>query len=144
MSEGWRPCAHAVLSLSAYPCCLHLIDLSLVAHLHLRLPVIDLTELTAEEQGLEVSRLLKAEARQPFNLTQGPLLRATLIHTTPTSHVLALSLHHTICDGWSLGILVRELSTLYNAALTNAPTPLPDLPLQPQRRWDEWLSSGDV
>ncbi len=75
-------------------------------------------------------RCATAEAQQSFNLATGPLLRATLLRLAPTDHLLLLTMHHIISDGWSLGILVRELSALYVASTTGQPSPLPPLPIQ--------------
>ncbi|MGF1482019.1 MAG: amino acid adenylation domain-containing protein [Cyanophyceae cyanobacterium] len=70
------------------------------------------------------------EAQTPFDLAQGPLLRVKLLRLAPEKHVLLLTMHHIIADGWSLGILVRELSVLYRAFSNNQPSPLPPLSIQ--------------
>ena len=101
------------------------------------MPVMDL-------QGLpeaEVQQIVTKEIRQPFDLSKGPLLRVTLLHLGSESHVLILTMHHIITDGWSMGIFFQELSTLYRAFLERNPLPLPDLPIQYadfavwQRQW---------
>jgi amino acid adenylation domain-containing protein len=84
-------------------------------HLTLELPLIDLTELPAETQAAEVRRLAQAEARRPFDLAQGPLLRCLLLRRAPEAYVLAVVLDHIIADGWSIGVLVRELTSHYQA-----------------------------
>ncbi|WP_037583730.1 non-ribosomal peptide synthetase [Stigmatella aurantiaca] len=66
----------------------------------------------------------------PFSLSQGPLLRACLLHLDEHLFVLFLSMHHIISDGWSMGVLVRELASLYQSLLHSAPSTLPDLPFQ--------------
>ncbi|WP_410813372.1 amino acid adenylation domain-containing protein [Micromonospora sp. 067-2] len=70
---------------------------------------------------------LDAELRRPFDLARGPLFRATLFRSGPRRHVLMLCLHHAVCDGWSLGILQRDLGRLYDAALADGPADLPAL-----------------
>nr|WP_306464213.1 non-ribosomal peptide synthetase [Corallococcus exiguus] len=83
-----------------------------------------------EQRRAEATRLALEEARTPFDLEQGPLLRALLLKLSPTEHVLVLNLHHIISDGWSTGVLVREMGTLYAALSHNLPSPLPELPVQ--------------
>jgi len=94
------------------------------------LPVIDLTDRPGNERETEALRWAEAEARQPFDLQRGPLLRATLLRLAETEHIVLLTLHHIIADGWSMGVLVRELAQLYHAFVHNQPSPLPDLPVQ--------------
>ncbi len=62
----------------------------------------------------ETRRRLEAEARRPFDLAAGPLLRAVLLRLEDQESVLLLTLHHIVCDGWSLGVLVNEMATLYD------------------------------
>ena len=75
-------------------------------------------------------RLASEEALRPFDLARGPLLRARLLRLCEEEHVLLLTLHHIVADGWSLGVLVRELSLLYAAYLRGADSPLEELPIQ--------------
>ncbi len=83
----------------------------------------------AARQG-ELRRLLEDEARQPFDLAAGPLLRATLVRLGEIEHVVLFTMHHIISDGWSIEVLVREFAVLYEAFLAGRPSPLPALPLQ--------------
>ncbi|HEX6434429.1 MAG TPA: condensation domain-containing protein, partial [Gemmatimonadales bacterium] len=92
------------------------------------LPETDLSGVPEPERQLR--RLAAAEARTAFDLEQGPLIRAQLIRMGPQEHVLLLTLHHSVSDGWSMGVLMKELAVLYRAALGEEPAPLPDLPLQ--------------
>jgi amino acid adenylation domain-containing protein len=78
----------------------------------------------------EEHRLSAEEARRPFDLQRGPLLRAVLLRSSPERHVLLLTLHHIVSDGWSMGVLVRELGALYAAFLAGRPSPLPELAVQ--------------
>jgi amino acid adenylation domain-containing protein/non-ribosomal peptide synthase protein (TIGR01720 family) len=92
------------------------------------LPVVDLTD--AADREAEVRRHAAEEASRPFDLVRGPLLRTTLLRFEETDHVLLFTMHHIISDGWSLGILVRELTALYECFTQNLPSPLEDLPVQ--------------
>ncbi|HYO14148.1 MAG TPA: amino acid adenylation domain-containing protein, partial [Thermoanaerobaculia bacterium] len=96
------------------------------------LPVVDLSGLPPARGKAEVLRRAEAEARQPFDLGAGPLLRATLVRTGTESpeHVLLLTMHHIVSDGWSMGVLLREAVALYTAFSEGRPSPLPELPLQ--------------
>jgi len=94
------------------------------------LPIIDLSTRPEEERETESLRLAREEANRPFDLTAGPLLRAMLIRLEEQKHLLLLTTHHIISDGWSIGILVREIAELYEAFLAGAPSPLAELPIQ--------------
>ncbi len=90
----------------------------------------DLSDLPAEACEAELQRLMAEEARQPFDLARGPLLRVSLFHLSGTEHVLLLTMHHIVSDGWSLVVFLEELAALYGAFLENRPVPLPKLPVQ--------------
>ncbi|MBD1229407.1 AMP-binding protein, partial [Xenorhabdus griffiniae] len=77
-----------------------------------------------------VAELADSEAQAPFDFAQGPLIRGQLLQLADDEHVLLLTLHHIITDGWSVGVLVQELSIFYLAALDGQPDPLPPLPIQ--------------
>ncbi|MBW4417923.1 MAG: amino acid adenylation domain-containing protein [Myxacorys californica WJT36-NPBG1] len=112
----------------------------------LSLPVVDLRSLRLEDQFAQVQTLAIAESQQPFDLAQAPLLRVKLLQLDQAEFVLLLTLHHIISDGWSIGVLVRELGTLYTAFANEQPSPLADLPLQYADFADwqrNWLQ-GDV
>jgi hypothetical protein len=94
------------------------------------LPLIDLSDLPEQEREAEAVRLITDEARKPFNLTRGPLLRALLLRLDDEQHVALLAMHHIVSDGWSMGVLVRELGLLYSAYVAGQSSPLPDLSLQ--------------
>jgi amino acid adenylation domain-containing protein len=94
------------------------------------LPVEDLSGLPAEEREAVVVERVQADASTGFDLVTGPLFRARLLRLGSEEHVLILCLHHVIADGWSLGIMARELGALYAAFQAGAPDPLPPLPLQ--------------
>jgi amino acid adenylation domain-containing protein len=97
---------------------------------NLTLPVVDLAGLPEVVRETEVSRLTHVEARQVFDLQRGPLLRSTLARLGEREHMLLLSVHHIVADGWSIGVLVRELSAVYSAFVQGGPSPLLDLPVQ--------------
>jgi amino acid adenylation domain-containing protein/non-ribosomal peptide synthase protein (TIGR01720 family) len=94
------------------------------------LPVIDLRGDPAEEQQPKVSALAHEEAQRPFDLSQGPLLRTTLLRLAEEESILLLTMHHVVSDGWSMGILIREITGLYEAFSKGRPSPLPDLHIQ--------------
>jgi amino acid adenylation domain-containing protein len=97
------------------------------------LPLVDLQGLRPEETGEEIDRLVAAEARRPFDLGDlqgGPMLRATLLRVESERHAVLLNMHHIASDGWSLGVLVREVGILYTAFAAGRPSPLPELPVQ--------------
>ncbi len=93
-------------------------------------PFVDLTALPAAVRTAEARRLAQKEAEQPFDLRRGPLLRAVLLRLDAGEHALLLDMHHIISDGWSLGVLAREITALYGAAVSGTPSPLPELPIQ--------------
>ena len=90
------------------------------------LPFTDLSTLRPEQRDQEVQRIAHADMNAPFDLRNGPVFRAALIRTSADSHLLRLSGHHAVCDGWSLGIMMAEISTLYNAAKNNGAPVMPD------------------
>ncbi|HEX7648317.1 MAG TPA: amino acid adenylation domain-containing protein, partial [Noviherbaspirillum sp.] len=93
-------------------------------------PLIDLADLSPAERTAQLQLRMREEARQPFDLSAGPLLRACLLRLDAEEHVLVLNMHHIVSDGWSIGVLVRELAALYKARVQGLPSPLPDLPVQ--------------
>ncbi|MEW5929719.1 MAG: amino acid adenylation domain-containing protein, partial [Gemmatimonadota bacterium] len=107
------------------------------------LPVLDLRRLPGAGREAEAGRLAAREALLPFDLARGPLVRCTLLRLGEDDHVLCLTLHHVVSDGWSMGVLVREVSALYNASVRGEPSPLPEPPVQYAdfALWQhEWLS----
>src|SRR5829696_150520 len=111
--------------------------------LQVQLPLADRTEVPAEDQESEVQRLVQVQARLPFDLQRGPLLRAQLVRLAPDEHVLILVVHHIVFDGWSSGVLSRELSECYRAFTTGSAPQLPELSVQyaDYAVWQrEWLA----
>jgi len=109
--------------------------------LTMKLPVINLEELSEAERAQKVQQLVTQWSQQPFDLTQSPLLRWMLLQLNPQEHLLVLNVHHIVTDGWSAGVFFRELATLYNAFSQGQLSPLPELPIQYadfavwQRQW---------
>jgi amino acid adenylation domain-containing protein/non-ribosomal peptide synthase protein (TIGR01720 family) len=94
------------------------------------LTLIDLQQLSAAEQNANLWRLATTEARRPFDLACGPLMRTTMLRVNWEDHVLLLTLHHCVADGWSVGLLFRELAELYAAYIEGKPSSLPALSIQ--------------
>jgi non-ribosomal peptide synthetase component F len=92
--------------------------------------IVDLSSLAEKDREAEAKMQAQVEAQTPFDLGRGPLLRVTLFRLREQDHVLLLNLHHIICDGWSMGILMREISVLYEAFSSGNSAPLPELPIQ--------------
>ncbi len=94
------------------------------------LPLDDLAHLPESEREDEARRLVAAAVLTPFDLERGPLLRVRLLRLGEREHVLAWTVHHIVSDGWSSGVLAREVSALYAAAVGAAAPALPELPVQ--------------
>ncbi len=110
------------------------------------LAVLDLSTLEESEREAEARRVASEESQRPFNLSAGQLLRVSVLKLTGQEHVLLCTMHHIISDGWSMGVLIRELTTLYEAYVTGEESPLPQLEIQYAdfAHWQrEWLQ-GDV
>jgi amino acid adenylation domain-containing protein/non-ribosomal peptide synthase protein (TIGR01720 family) len=106
-----------------------------------RLATVDLSSLPEGARERRMLELVAEESGRPFDLSQGPLWRGSLIRLAPREHVMVLVVHHIVSDGWSMGVLVRELMALYPAFAAGRPSSLPELPVQYgdyavwQRRW---------
>ncbi|MDF2629023.1 MAG: hybrid, partial [Symbiobacteriaceae bacterium] len=90
----------------------------------------DLTALDPADREAELQRILRREAVRPFDLAAGPLLRVLLVRLSPDEHLLMCNVHHIIADGWSMGVLLQELTALYGAFAEGQPSPLAPLPVQ--------------
>ncbi len=110
----------------------------------LPLQVQDLRRHPQPQQALDA--LIQGEASAPFDLARGPLLRGRLVVMADDHHVLLLTLHHIVSDGWSMGVLTRELMALYQAFSHGQPDPLPPLPIQygDFAAWQRLWLSGEV
>ena len=110
------------------------------------LAVIDLRHMPLPDREAEASRMATEEARRPFELSSGPLIRGTLLRLGEQEHQLLLTLHHIISDAWSLGLLQRELRTLYGAFAAGQPAPLPEPPTRYEHfvRWQQESLQGEA
>ncbi|MEA2905942.1 MAG: hypothetical protein QOI12_3329 [Alphaproteobacteria bacterium] len=88
------------------------------------IPLTDLRQLPAQEREAEALRRAAEQSRAPFDLAKGPLLRASVYRLDASDYLLALTLHHILCDGWSLGVFDVELFTLYWSFVAKTPSPL--------------------
>jgi amino acid adenylation domain-containing protein/non-ribosomal peptide synthase protein (TIGR01720 family) len=112
----------------------------------LPMPVIDLSGLQAARRDEEIARRTTWEAVQAFDLARAPLVRARVLRLADTDHAVLLTLHHTVSDGWSMGLLLTEITGLYEAFVSGNPSPFPELPIQyaDYAQWQrEWLR-GEV
>jgi amino acid adenylation domain-containing protein len=107
----------------------------------MELPIADLATLSEGARAAELRRQILAAGRRPFDLARGPLLRLLLLRLAPEEHVLGITEHHLVHDGWTQGVLLRDFLTIYGAFSRGEPSPLPELPVQYadfaiwQRRW---------
>jgi amino acid adenylation domain-containing protein len=112
----------------------------------LPIPGVDLTGLPAPAGELDLARLADAEARRPFDLARGPVLRALRVDLAPAEQALLFNFHHIASDGWSMGVLTREVTALYDAFSKGRPSPLPELPIQyvDYALWQRQWLAGEV
>ncbi|HEY3581566.1 MAG TPA: condensation domain-containing protein, partial [Pyrinomonadaceae bacterium] len=92
--------------------------------------LLDLCELGKAEQEMALKRHLNEAMEQQFDLANGPLLKVELLKLADDEHVLILTMHHIITDGWSMGVLIDEVGASYEAFAAGLESPLPDLPIQ--------------
>ncbi|CAD1792148.1 amino acid adenylation domain-containing protein [Xanthomonas euroxanthea] len=107
---------------------------------------VDLTGCAADARAAAVQSISAEEARAPFDLRHGPLIRGQLLRLSPHEHVLLVTQHHIVSDGWSVGVLISEFSALYAAYCKHAPDPLPPLPVQyaDYAAWQRQRLQGDL
>ena len=112
----------------------------------LNLPVIDLRELSEPEQSQRVEQLTTAFVKQPFDLEQTPLIRASLLQLAFQKYIFILSVHHIAIDGWSWKIFLKELSVIYTAFSSGQPSPLVELAIQyaDYAAWQRQWLQGEV
>ncbi|MBH8571748.1 amino acid adenylation domain-containing protein [Nostocaceae cyanobacterium CENA369] len=113
--------------------------------LSLDLPIINIETSDVEEEA-EIKNLVIQEIQQPFNLSQAPLLRATLLRLKETEHILVFAMHHIISDGWSVGVLIKEVAALYEAFSKGQPSPFSELSIQyvDFTNWQQKWLQGEV
>jgi len=102
----------------------------IVPELWLNLEEVDISDLADAEREERLDSIRVDEAHITFDLNKGPLLKVKLVKLGPKSHILLVTMHHIVCDGWSNGVLVRELGEIYGAFSRGLESPLPDLPIQ--------------
>src|SRR5256885_7588621 len=90
----------------------------------LAIPVTDLSHLPEPEREAEAQRILTIEGRRPFDLSHGPLIRSVLLRLRDTEHILLVTTHHIVTDGWSMGILHTELMEFYESFIAGRPSPM--------------------
>ena len=95
-----------------------------------KLVITDLSELEEPAREAALREAIAAENREPFNLAHGPLLRTKLLRMGIDDYVLLLTMHHIVSDGWSMGVLIKEVATLYEAFSKGEDSPLKELSLQ--------------
>jgi aspartate racemase len=107
---------------------------------------VELQALPESERESETQQWSTQEAQRPFDLAQGLLMRAVLLHLAAEEHVLLLTMHHIIFDGWSKGVFWRELTVLYDAFTAGKPSPLPELSIQYAdfAHWQQQWLQGEV
>jgi len=112
----------------------------------LEIELVDLSELAEDERESRMLEVAAEEARKPFDLTRAPLLRASLVRMGHEEHVLLLTVHHIVSDGWSQGVMVREVGKLYQAFSEGKESPLEELPVQYAdfAQWRRNWLTGDV
>jgi amino acid adenylation domain-containing protein len=98
--------------------------------LKVKVETVDLRDVSPSTREAEAVRFITDESRRAFDLTQAPLLRASVLRLAEQEHILLLVMHHIISDGWSMGVFFRELAALYEAFLEEKPSPLADLSIQ--------------
>src|SRR5262249_402261 len=95
-----------------------------------RLEVEDLTNSNPEEREEEVRRIARVEAEMGFDLSRGLLIRVKVLKLEEEQHVLLFTMHHIVSDGWSMGILIREVGGVYQGYSAGEESPLAELPIQ--------------
>jgi Condensation domain len=109
------------------------------------IPLTDLSDLPQAQRMGSAARILQEDAVRPFDLVDGPLIRARLIRQADNDHWLVIVMHHLVSDGWSLGIFTKEMAALYEAFATRLPSPLAELGFQffDYVAWQRESLSGD-
>ena len=110
------------------------------------MPIVDLQALPTAMVEQHAKSLTQQEAQLPFSLSKDPLIRIQVLRLGDNEHYVLLTLHHIVSDGWSMGVLVDEVATLYAAFCEDRPSPLPPLPIQYAdfAHWQRQWLQGDV
>jgi amino acid adenylation domain-containing protein len=109
-------------------------------------PAVDLSALPPAVRQRETVQQMREAGARPFDLARGPLVRALILRLGGGEHAVLLTLHHTVSDAWSMGVMMQELATLYAAFSLRRPSPLPCLPIQYAdfAAWQRWWLTGEV
>jgi len=113
----------------------------------LKITLVDLSEVPDINRAAQIERIAIEEARRPFDFSSAPLLRVSLLRTSRRDHVLLLTMHHIVSDGWSFAVLIREMMTLYEAYSAGKSSPLEELRIQyaDYTLWQrEWLEGEQL
>ena len=134
-----KPCAPLSLILESVPV------QTIAPSIKLGLPVTDLRDRPSNNVETDIHRMAEQEARRPFDLSRGPLIRCALLRLDQQDHILLVTMHHIISDGWSMGLFARELSVLYDAYSSGRPFTPPSLPIQYAdfAEWQRRLLQGE-
>jgi condensation domain-containing protein len=97
---------------------------------HVPIGVVDMAMVAPKHRERLLEDEVQSESSRPFDLRRAPLLRASLLRFAPAEHVMLLTMHHIVSDGWSMGVLMREVGLIYEASVRGVDSPLPPLPLQ--------------
>ena len=110
------------------------------------IPLLDLSCLPTSEKPTQIQQQIEIEARQPFDISSEQLIRIKLLRLGEEEHIVLLTMHHIISDGWSVGVLVKEIATLYQAFCQGQPSPLAELPIQyvDFAAWQRQCLQGEV
>jgi amino acid adenylation domain-containing protein len=115
--------------------------------LEVDVPVVDLTQLGRDAAEAEARSLAEGLDDEPVDLSVAPLVRFRLLRVAPDDHVLVVAIHHIVSDGWSIGIILREIAAAYNALTVGETPQLPELPVQyaDYAAWQrQWLSGPEL
>jgi len=106
----------------------------------------DISSIPADTRENKIIELATADAQKPFNLEKGPLIRVSILKTAQSEHIVLLNMHHIISDGWSIGVLVAEITQLYSAITSGKESPLPKLKIQypDYAIWQKKYLEGEV
>jgi amino acid adenylation domain-containing protein len=118
----------------------------IAADVELKLPIVDLRQIPADQRSSEALTLATEEAHCPFDLENGPILRLLLLQLSDDEHLLVWNMHCMICDGASSDVFYRDLTALYEAFSAGRPSPLPELPIQyvDFAQWQRQWFQGEV
>ncbi len=118
----------------------------IIPELVIEVPIIDLTDIESNYVEAKVKNIARTEARKPFDLAVGPLFRVKILKLCEEENVILITMHHIISDGWSMGILVHEITSIYSGLINNRPIELEELEIQYAdfSEWQNEFLTGEV